>query len=113
MGDMLRKAYGDEYPNYYINPFGEREIRVGTIIEYEDDFPTAAEMRARKDSLTVADEVTLNEIKKLLGNANDCTSITYEGRLSSAVTKFLCEKGYKIDRDRQYNIEYTTISWRE
>lgn len=120
MGDMLRRAYGDEYPNYYINPsdyyidpFGEPQVREGATIQYERDFPTAMEMRERQDCLTVADNLVLDEIAKRLNGAFNCTSITYERRVSSAVKKFLCEKGYKISADRQYNIDYTIISWRE
>lgn len=120
MGDMLRRAYGDEYPNYYINPsdyyidpFGKRQIREGAIIQYERDFPTAMEMRKRGNSLTDADNLVLDEITRLLNEAHDCTSVTYEGCLSSAVKKFLCEKGYKISAVRKYNADYTTISWRE
>lgn len=112
MEDMVRKVYGDGYLNYYINPFGEREIREGTIVQYERDFPTAMEMRERGNSLTDADILVLDEIAKLLNEACYYTSVTYEGYLSSAVKKFLCEKGYKISTDRQYNTDYTLISWR-
>ena len=119
MGDMIRKTYEDEYLNYhinpsdyYINPFGERDVREGAIIQYERNFPTAMEMRERENSLTDADNLVLDEIARLLNNACNCTSVTYEGRLSSAVKKFLCEKGYKISANRQYNTDYTTISWR-
>ena len=120
MGDMLRRAYGNETPNYYIdpsdyyiNPFGEREVRIGAIVQYERDFPTAMEMRERENSLTDADNLVLDEIARLLNEECNCTSVTYEGCLSSAVKKFLCEKGYKISADRQYNTDYTIISWRE
>jgi hypothetical protein len=113
MGDMLRRAYNGEYSKYYFNPSGERETKEGMIIQYERDFPTAMEMRERENSLTDADNLVLDEIARLLNEARDCTSVTYEGCLSSAVKKFLCEKGYKLGRDRQYNTEYTTISWRE
>lgn len=87
-----------------------------TYIEYEEDFlkdfPTAMEMRERKNSFTVKDKLALNEIVKLLNEAYNCTSIAYEGCLSSAVKRFLCGKGYKIDTDRQYS-DYTIISWRK
>ena len=88
-----------------------------TYIEYEEDFlkdfPTVMEMRERKNSFTVKDKLALNEIVKLLNEAYNCTSVAYEGYLSSAVKRFLCEKGYKIDTGLQYNTEYTIISWRE
>lgn len=88
-----------------------------TYIEYEadflKDFPTAMAMRERKNSLTVRDKLALDEIAKLLNEAYNCTSITYEGCLSSAVKRFLCEKGYKINTGQQYNTTYTTISWRK
>lgn len=120
MGDMLRRAYGDEYPNYYINPsdyyidlFGEQQVREGATIQYERDFPTAMEMRERQDSLIVTDNLVLDGIAKLLDEAYERTSVTYDGCLSSAVKKFLCERGYKISVDRQYNTDYTIISWRE
>lgn len=120
MGDMLRRAYGNEYPNYYIDPsdyyidpFGKQEVREGAIIQYDRDFPTAMEMRARERSLTVTDDLVLDEIARLLDEAYDCTSVTYDGCLSSAVKEFLCEKGYKISIDRQYNTDYTIISWRK
>ena len=80
---------------------------------YERDFPTAMEMRERQNSLTVTDNLVLDEIARLLDETYDCTSITYEGCLSSAVKKFLCERGYKISANRQYNTDYTIISWRE
>ena len=94
------------------------EDRTGnTCVEYEEDFlkdfPTAMEMRERKNSLTVKDKLTLNEIAKLLNEAHDRTLVTYEGCLSSAVKRFLCGKGYKIDTDWQYNTDYTIISWRK
>lgn len=94
------------------------EDRIGnTYIEYEEDFlkdfPTVMEMRERKNSFTVKDKLALNEIVKLLNEAYNCTSVTYEGSLSSAAKRFLCEKGYKIDTAQQYNISYTIISWRE
>lgn len=89
------------------------DILEDTVIQYERDFPTAMEVREQKNSLTVADKLVLDEIARLLNEAHDCTLITYEGRLSSAVKKFLCKKGYKLGRERQYNTEYTTISWRE
>lgn len=88
-----------------------------TCVEYGEDFlkdfPAAMEMRERKNSFTVKDKLTLNEIAKLLNEAHNCTSVTYEGCLSSAVKRFLCGKGYKIDTGRQYNIDYTIISWRK
>ena len=88
-----------------------------TCVEYEEDFlkdfPTAMEMRERKDSFTVKDKLALNEIAKLLNETHDRTSVTYEGCLSSAVKRFLCEKGYKIDTAQQYNTSYTIISWRK
>ena len=88
-----------------------------TYIEYEEDFlkdfPTVMEMRERKNSFTVKDKLALNEIVKLLNEAYNCTSVAYEGYLSSAVKRFLCEKGYKIDTGSQYNTDYTIISWRE
>lgn len=80
---------------------------------YERDFPTAMEMRERGNSLTDADILVLDEITRLLDDPYDCTFVTYEGRLSSAVKKFLCERGYKISANRQYNTDYTIISWRE
>ena len=94
------------------------EDRIGnTCVEYEEDFlkdfPTAMEMRERKNSLTVKDKLALNEIAKLLNDAHDRTLVTYEGCLSSAVKRFLCGKGYKIDTDRQYNTDYMIISWRK
>ena len=94
------------------------EDRIGnTCVEYEEDFlkdfPTAMEMRERKNSLTVKDKLALNEIAKLLNEVYDHTSVTCEGCLSSAAKKFLCEKGYKISTGEQYNITYTTISWRK
>ena len=94
------------------------EDRAGnTCVEYEEDFlkdfPTAMEMRERKNSLTVKDKLALNEIAKLLNEAHDRTLVTYEGCLSSAVKRFLCGKGYKIDTDWQYNTDYTIISWRK
>ena len=94
------------------------EDRIGnTCVEYEEDFlkdfPSAMEMRERKNSLTVKDKLALNEIAKLLNEAHDCTLVTYEGCLSSAAKKFLCEKGYKISTAQQYNITYTIISWRK
>lgn len=94
------------------------EDRIGnTCVEYEEDFlndfPTAMEMRERKNSFTVKDKLALNEIAKLLNEAHDRTSVTYEGCLSSAVKRFLCGKGYRIDTGRQYNTDYTTISWRK
>lgn len=109
MGDMLRKAYGGFAPYDY----GWPDDWEDNAIDFVDDFPTAAEMRARKDSLTTSDKIVLDEIKERLNGVTGGTSITHEGCLSIAVTKFLCEKGYKIDRDRQYNTEYTIISWRE
>ena len=88
-----------------------------TYIEYEEDFlkdfPTVMEMRERKNSFTVKDKLALNEIVKLLNEAYNCTSVAYEGYLSSAVKRFLCEKGYKIDTSQQYNTDYAIISWRE
>ena len=81
--------------------------------EFLKDFPTAMEMRERKNSLTVRDKLALDEIAKLLNEAHERTSVTYEGCLSSAVKRFLCGKGYKIDTDRQYNTDYTIISWRK
>lgn len=88
-----------------------------TCVEYEEDFlkdfPTAMEMRERKNSFTVKDKLALNEIAKLLNEAHDRTLVTYEGCLSSAAKKFLCEKGYKISTGQQYNTTYTTISWRK
>lgn len=120
MGDMLRRAYEDEYPNYYIdpsdyyiNPFGKQEVREGAIVQYERDFPTAMEMRERENSLTYTDNLVLDEIARLLDEAYDRTSVTYDGCLSTAVKRFLCERGYKISADRQYNTDYTIISWRE
>lgn len=110
---IISPADGDDYLNYYINPFGEQEIREGTIIQYERDFPTAMEMRERGNSLADADNLVLDEIARLLNEARDCTSVTYEGCLSSAVEKFLYKKGYKISTDRHYNTFYTVISWRE
>ena len=94
------------------------EDKIGnTCVEYEEDFlndfPTAMEMRERKNSLTVKDKLALNEIAKLFNEAHDRTSVTYEGCLSSAAKKFLCGKGYKIDTVRQYNTDYTIISWRK
>ena len=94
------------------------EDKIGnTCVEYEEDFlndfPTAMEMRERKNSLTVKDKLALNEIAKLLNEAHDRTLVTYEGCLSSAVKRLLCGKGYKIDTDRQYNTDYTIISWRK
>lgn len=94
------------------------EDRIGnTYIEYEGDFlkdfPTVMEMRERKNSFTVKDKLALNEIVKLLNEAYNCTSVTYEGSLSSAAKRFLCEKGYKIDTGQQYNTSYTIISWRK
>lgn len=88
-----------------------------TCVEYEEDFlkdfPTAMEMRERKDSFTVKDKLALNEIAKLLNETHDRTSVTYEGCLSSAVKRFLCGNGYKIDTGSQYNTDYTIISWRK
>lgn len=88
-----------------------------TCVEYEEDFlkdfPTAMEMRERKDSFTVKDKLALNEIAKLLNETHDRTSVTYEGCLSSAVKRFLCGKEYKIDTGSQYNTDYTIISWRK
>lgn len=88
-----------------------------TYVEYEadflKDFPTAMAMRERKNSLTVRDKLALDEIAKLLNEALERTSVTYEGCLSSAAKKFLCEKGYKISTAQQYNITYTIISWRK
>ena len=81
--------------------------------EFLKDFPTAMEMQERKNSFTVKDKLALNEIAKLLNEAHDRTSVTYEGCLSSAAKKFLCEKGYKISTTQQYNITYTIISWRK
>lgn len=94
------------------------EDRIGnTCVEYEEDFlkdfPTVMEMRERKNSFTVKDKLALNEIVKLLNEAYNCTSVTYEGCLSSAVKRFLCGEGYKIDTGRQYNTDYTIISWRK
>ena len=94
------------------------EDRIGnTCVECEEeflkDFPTAMEMRERKNSFTVKDKLALNEIAKLLNEAHDRTLVTYEGCLSSAVKRFLYGKGYKIDTDRQYNTDYTIISWRK
>ena len=66
-----------------------------------------------KNSFTVKDKLALNEIAKLLNEAYNCTSVTYEGCLSSAVKRFLCEKGYKIDTSQQYNTDYAIISWKE
>lgn len=94
------------------------EDRIGnTCVEYEEDFlkdfPTAMEMRERKNSFTIKDKLALNEIAKLLNEAHERTSVTYEGCLSSAVKRFLCGKGYKISTGEQYNTTYTTISWRK
>ena len=94
------------------------EDRTGnTCAEYEEDFlkdfPTAMEMRERKNSFTIKDKLALDEIAKLLNDAYDRTSVIYEGCLSSAAKKFLCEKGYKISTTQQYNITYTIISWRK
>lgn len=89
------------------------DIPEGTVIQYERDFPTAMEMRERENSLTTTDNLVLDEIEKLLNKAHNCTSVTYEGCLSTAVKKFLCEKGYKISTYQQYNTNYTIISWRE
>lgn len=80
---------------------------------YERDFPTAMEMRERGNSLTDADFLVLDDIARLLNDPYDRTSVTYDGCLSTAVKKFLCERGYKISADRQYNTDYTIISWRE
>ena len=94
------------------------ENRIGnTCVECEEeflkDFPTAMEMRERKNSFTIKDKLALDEIAKLLNEAHDRTSVTYDGCLSSVVKRFLCEKGYKISTGQQYNITYTTISWRK
>lgn len=94
------------------------EDRIGnTCVEYEEDFlkdfPTAMEMRERKNSFTVKDKLALNEIVKLLNETHDRTSVTYEGCLSSAVKTFLREKRYEIDTVQQYNTDYTIISWRK
>ena len=60
------------------------EDRIGnTCVEYEEDFlkdfPTVMEMRERKNSFTVKDKLALNEIVKLLNEAYNCTSVSYEG----------------------------------
>lgn len=112
MGDMLRKAYGDEYPNFYRNLFGDWDIREGTTIEYEDDFPTADEMRNREEELNTADKVILNEIKTALKESNVAVNqVLYEGELSSTVVKYLCEKGYKVDHIRSIDNPCIKISW--
>lgn len=93
------------------------DIIENTCVEYEEDFlkdfPTAMEMRERKDSFTVKDKLALNEIAKLLNETHDRTSVTYEGCLSSVVKRFLCGEGYKIYTGSQYNTDYTIIYWRE
>lgn len=109
MGDVFKNIYncGGFAPYEYKMP----ENWGGEVFSFEDDFPTADEMRDRKQKLSTIDMAILDEIKKLLDSANDCTSITYEGSLSSTVKKFLYERGYKITAGRQYNTDYTTISW--
>lgn len=92
------------------------EDRIGnTCVEYEEDFlkdfPTAMEMRERKNSLTVKDKLALNEIAKLLNEAHDCTLVTYEGYAPKLVRKFLESKDFKIECGDQYNQSYTVISW--
>lgn len=112
MRDMFKKACRNEYPNFYRNPFGDWEVREGTIIEYEDDFPTADEMRKRKGKCSVADQIILDIIKATLKEvSSDVNQIFYEGELPSTVKKYLYERGYKIDCSRQYNDFYTKISW--
>lgn len=99
---MVHQSYAYGYSN--VNPgFSLDEI----------DFPTADEIRNRKQELNTTNVAILDKIKRLLNEACDCTSVTYEGCLSSAVEKFLCKKGYKISTDRHYNTFYTVISWRE
>lgn len=110
MGDMLRNYRGCGGFPLYEPEWPENESK---IFSFEDDFPTADKVRNRKQKLSATDITILGEIKRLIDSANDCTSITYEGCLSSAAKKFLCEKGYKISAVRQYNTDYIVISWRE
>ena len=110
---MVNQIYTCGYSN--VNPgFSLDELdNESKVFSFEDDFPTADEIRNRKQELNTTDVAVLGEIKRLLNEACDCTSITYEGDLSLAVKKFLCEKGYKISTYRQYNTFYTIISWRK
>lgn len=93
-----------------IYAYGYSNVNPGFSLD-EIDFPTADEIRNRKQELNTTDVAVLGEIKRLLDEARDCTSVIYEGCLSSVVEKFLCKKGYKISADRHYNTFYTVISW--
>lgn len=110
MGDMLRKAYGcgGFAPYEYMWP-DEWE---GDVIEYEDDFPTADDMRSRQKELSTADRIVVNEIANLLNaTAPNSHSVLYEGHVSSSVILYLRDKGYTVDYIRRCDIPQTMISW--
>lgn len=110
MGDMLRKAYGcgGFSPYEYMWP-DEWE---GDVIEYEDDFPTADEMRNRETKLSTVDRIILDEIKTALKESDSSVNqVLYEGDITSTVVKYLCEKGYKVEHIRSLDNPYIKISW--
>ena len=77
------------------------EDRIGnTCVEYEEDFlkdfPTAMEMRERKNSFTVKDKLALNEIVKLLNEAYNCTSVTYEGVFPRQLRDFFVRRDTRL-----------------
>ena len=77
------------------------EDRIGnTCVEYEEDFlkdfPTAMEMRERKNSFTVKDKLALNEIVKLLNEAYNCTSVTYQGVFPRQLRDFFVRRDTRL-----------------
>lgn len=112
MGDVFKNIYncGGFAPYEYKMP----ENWGGEVFSFEDDFPTADEMRNRKQKLNTVDRVILDEIKRMLEETTgDVSQILYEGDLTSTVVKYLCDKGYKVEHIRSLDNPYTKISWRE
>ena len=77
------------------------EDRIGnTYVEYEEDFlkdfPTAMEVRERKNSFTVKDKLALNEIAKLLNEAYNCTSVTYQGVFPRQLRDFFVRRDTRL-----------------
>lgn len=110
MGDMLRKAYGcggfAPYEYEWPDDWG------GDVFDFEDDFPTADEMRNREQKLNTVDKVILEKIKNALKETSkDINYILFEGEISPKVDRYLYEKGYKIDRIRSFNKTIYKISW--
>ena len=77
------------------------EDRIGnTYVEYEEDFlkdfPTAMEVRERKNSFTIKDKLALNEIAKLLNEAYNCTSVTYQGVFPRQLRDFFVRRDTRL-----------------